>query len=88
MDEKCGNCQNYIQHYGLNKKGLYRVYCGHCTCHSVKKKRPDAKACAHYIYGTADTERFATKEYLSKELLKYLLSLELLPQIKDEGTDG
>jgi len=30
-----------------------------------------------------DEEAFATKEYLSKTLLEYLLKLELLPEIHD-----
>jgi len=30
-----------------------------------------------------DTERFVTKEYLTKELLRYVLSLPLLPGVDE-----
>ena len=32
----------------------------------------------------ADENAFVSKEYLSKKLMDYMLSLELLPTIKDE----
>ena len=44
---------------------------------------PDRRT--HYIAGSAPEEAFATKEYLSKELLQYILSLDLLPEIEKGG---
>lgn len=86
MDEKkCKNCQHYMQHLALNKRRLFRVYCGHCTIRKHKRKHPDAKACENYIPGASPEEAFASKEYLSKELLQYVLSLELLPEIDERG---
>lgn len=86
MDEKqCKNCQHFVQHLALNKRRLFRVYCGHCTFRQAQRKLPDTKACENYIAGSAPEEAFATKEYLSKELLQYALSLELLPEIEDFG---
>ena len=82
-EEKCKNCQYYLPHFTLNKRKIFRVYCGHCTFGRVRTKRPDAKACANYVYGLPPEDAFVTKEYLSKELLQYLLRLELLPEIKD-----
>ena len=49
----------------------------------AKAKKPDTKACEHYVPGEKDKEPFASKEYLSKKLLNYVLSLELLPEIKE-----
>lgn len=83
---QCKNCQHFLQHYGFDKRKLFRMYCGHCTLSYVKRKRPDTPACTHFTPGPADTEAFATKEYLSKELLQYVLSLELLPEIADAPT--
>ena len=85
MDEKqvCKNCKFYIQHYGLNSKGLYTVYCGHCSVYPPKKKEPCKKACDRFEPGTPDKDAFATKEYLAKELLKYVLNLPLLPEIEE-----
>ena len=86
MDEKtCRNCHYFRQHYTLDKRKIFQVYCGHCTFARAKRKRPDAKACENFIAGSPQADGFATKEYLSKELLEYLLHLELLPEIDEEG---
>lgn len=85
-EKKCLDCGNYMQHYAFSKGKLFRVYCGHCKLPGVRRKRPDTDACENFIPGTADTDGFVTKEYLSKELLKYVLSLELLPKITDSQT--
>lgn len=86
MDEQqCKNCQHYLQHFALNKRRIFRVNCGHCTFTRPKRKQPDAKACENYIPGPAPEDAFASKEYLSKELLQYVLSLDLLPEIEERG---
>ena len=86
MSEKqCDSCQFYLRHYTLNKRNIFRVYCGHCTFSRPRRKRPDAKACEHYAPGTPQEDAFVSKEYLSKELLQYMLRLELLPEIEDRG---
>ena len=83
MNEKqCKNCTYYLQHFALDHRKLFRVYCGHCTFGKAKRKRPDTKACENFMPGLDPEEAFATKEYLSKELLQYVLSLELLPKIE------
>lgn len=82
MEKKiCKNCAHYCQHYGLNQRKFYLVYCGHCTFSKVRNKRPDATACGDFIPGEPDEAAFAGKEYLSKEMLQYFLNLELLPEI-------
>ena len=80
---QCKDCQYYIQHYGLGKDRLYQLHCGHCTWDRVKRKQPDAQGCENFAPGTPDADAFATKEYLSKELLHYVLQLELLPDIEE-----
>ena len=67
----------------LIKKEFFRVYCGHCILAKVKRKRPDAVACELFVPVPPDEAAFASKEYLSKTLLQYLLNLELLPPIED-----
>ena len=84
QENQCKDCENYLQHYALSKRKLYRVYCGHCTRFPAKRKRPDTAACELFRSGVPDAEAFASKEYLSKELLQYLLHLELLPTIYDQ----
>ena len=82
-EKRCGDCQYFLQHYTLDSRKIFRVYCGHCTFERVKRKRPDTRACDHYILGVPQEDAFASKEYLSKELLQYVLSLELLPEVND-----
>jgi len=84
-EQHCSDCQHYLQHYALSRNKIFRVYCGHCTYNRAKQKRPDAKACKDFVAAISREDAFVSKEYLSKELLQYVLSLELLPEIqKDE----
>ena len=80
---RCKNCRHYVRHYGLGKDRLFRLNCGHCSLVRPRQKRPDTKACPNFEPGPPDEAAFATKEYLSKELLKYVLELELLPEIEE-----
>ena len=85
MDKKyCGSCEYFHQHYILNGRGIVRVYCGHCTYQRIRTRRPDRDACDHYVPAPPDEDAFATREYLSKELLRYVLKLEPLPEIQWE----
>ena len=81
--QHCKNCGYYKQHYALDKKKLFRVYCGHCTFFNPKHKKPDTVACDRFSPAPPDEDAFVAKEYLSKALLSYLLNLELLPKIED-----
>ena len=85
IERQCKECQYYRQHYTLDKRKIFRVYCGHCTLGRPKRKLPDTKACEDFIFDTAQEDAFASKEYLSKELLQYVLSLDLLPEIEGRG---
>ena len=82
----CKSCAYYKQHYAFDKRKIFRVYCGHCTYLRARTRRPDAKICDDYMQGEPDETAFVAKEYLSKELLNYVLQLELLPEIYDEAT--
>lgn len=79
----CKNCAYFRQHYTFDKRKIYRVYCGHCTHLKIRRKFPDTASCENFVYAEPDECAFATKEYLSKALLQYLLQLELLPEIQD-----
>ena len=84
MEQKyCKDCAYFHQHYALDRKKIFRVYCGHCTQPKIRKKFPDTHACERFVMAEMDEAAFATKEYLSKELLQYLLHLELLPTIEN-----
>jgi len=77
----------FHQHYAFDNRKIFRVYCGHCTLGKIKRKLPDTVACDGFVVAPPDEDAFVTKEYLSKELLQYLLHLELLPPIKDLTND-
>ena len=82
-EKRCGSCYYFLQHYTLDSRKIFRVYCGHCTFDRVRRKQPDTKACEHYLQGLPQEDAFASKEYLSKELLQYVLNLERLPEVED-----
>ena len=87
-EKHCNTCAFFKQHYGLDGKKLFRLRCGHCmkaTSHALSKgRKPDAPICDLYVPGEPDTSKFADREYLSKALLSYVLSLPLLPKIEDK----
>lgn len=79
----CKSCRHFTQHYALCNGRLIQVYCGHCIYAAPKAKRPDRRACEHFEQGIKDTESFVNKEYLSKKLLEKVMSMELLPEVKE-----
>jgi len=79
----CKKCIHFRQHYGLDERRLFKLYCGHCVLPGVRRKKPDTVACEKFEEVLQEENAFATKEYLSKELLTYLLNLPLLPKIED-----
>ena len=82
-ENHCKHCRYFIQHYALIENRMIQVYCGHCTRKTPKTKRPDGKACEHFQQGEKDIDQFVSKEYLSKKLLDKVMSMELLPEIKE-----
>ena len=76
----CRSCKYFYQHYGLSQGRLHWLYCGHCTHNDRSKhKRPDKKACEHYVQAEKLEDIFVTKEYLTKALLDRVLQAELFP---------
>lgn len=82
-DPTCSSCVYFRQHYSLDSKKLFQVYCGHCTYPRVRSKKPDSKACQQYVKKPTDESPFVSKEFLSRAILEYVLKLELLPQIQE-----
>ena len=79
----CAECAYFLQHYTFNRKAIFRVYCGHCTQGRPHTKRPCSRSCDHFLERDPQEQPFVSREYLSKALLEYMFSLELLPQIPD-----
>lgn len=39
MEEKqCKNCAHYYQHYAMDERRIFRVFCGHCTAMDRARK--------------------------------------------------
>lgn len=83
-DKICENCKHFRQHYGLNDHQLFRLDCGHCVHPRLQSKKPRTRACERFEPSPAAADNFVRKEYLSRRLLDYVLSLELLPEIRDK----
>ncbi len=82
-EKQCKDCRFYRQHYTFDRKKLFRVFYGHCVYSRPKSKKPDRIACESFAPGLPQEDAFVSKEYLSKELLQYMLTLDLLPEIED-----
>lgn len=86
MDQNtCNTCAHYRQHYVLDQKKIFRIYCGHCTYGRTRTTRPNSKPCENYLQRDPDENAFVSKEFLSKALMEYMQKLELLPEILDAG---
>lgn len=83
-EKQCRHCKYYQRHYIFSEGQLIGIYCGHCMHAKRKRIVPDRQACDQFELGDPDAEMFVRKEYLSKRILEYALSLELLPEICDE----
>ena len=79
----CRNCAYFRQHYIITEGRIFRISVGHCTDRQVRSKDAYAKPCARFLPGLPDEEQFVTKRYLSKQLLEYVLNMDLLPEIED-----
>ena len=83
----CSDCQNFRQHYIINEKHCTWVNYGHCIKHIVKRISPDSKACCDFTQKEPPTETHITKDYVTKELLKYIQTLELPPDISKDSSN-
>ena len=82
-DQHCKDCKYYLQHYTFIERKISRIQCGHCTLYPTRTKKPYAAVCQNFAPGTPQEDAFVSKEYLSKELLQYMLQLDLLPEITE-----
>ena len=85
MEEKfCKDCKHFCQHYRLDETGFVRVFCGHCMLMRHKSKKSYQKICDSFEPGENMEACFVKKQYLTKELLKWVLKMDLLPEIREE----
>ena len=86
MDEPtCQSCIYFYQHFTLDESRCTAVKCGHCRYPRLKHRKPDTKACIHYIAREKDPEypdRDRVINYLTTDLLDYFSNLVLPPEVK------
>ena len=79
----CKTCIHYHQHYIVDDQRCVAIKCGHCVYPRLKHREPQNPACAHYEAQTTPPplpDREAVTNFLTTELLKYVLSLKLPPE--------
>jgi len=79
----CGDCKYFRQHYIFNGERLSRVHCGHCVHPRLKHRTPSTPSCPNFEQRMVGVEQFITKDFITKELLEYVLSLDLPPEITE-----
>ncbi len=85
--QECRCCIYYLQHYTFFEGKISGVYCGHCLQEKMRRKhiRPHTTACELFEKNTKTlSDIFASKEYLTKALVKKILDMELLPELPEE----
>ena len=79
-ENRCKNCKHFLQHYIMDEGSCAAVNCGHCTVPRLKTRKPDAPACVHYV--RRETPAPANRHFLTAELLRWIQTLELPPEIR------
>lgn len=80
----CKNCTYFHQHYVIDEQSCTSVNCGHCTHPRLKTRTPLTPACAYFVLREPSADlpgKAAVTHYLTTEVLRYILSLELPPDI-------
>lgn len=80
----CKDCQHFIQHYGNKDGRFFQLNCGHCKIRKKRQNRPSDHICKLFSPGIPDLMEPVTKEYLTKDILDYILRLDLLSDLLEE----
>lgn len=84
-EARCKDCTHYRQHHVLDEQSCTAVDCGHCIYPRQKHRKPDARACSYYelrMNPAAMPDRERVVQFLTEEMLQYILSLNLPPEMK------
>ena len=82
VENRCGACRHFYQHYVLDAQSCVKVCCGHCAYPRLKSRKPDTPACRNFAPG--ERELPESRYFLTRELLRWIESLEMPPEIRDE----
>ena len=79
----CKTCEHFYQHYSVDDQSYTVTNCGHCVFPRLKHRKPDQKCCEHYTPCQAPPslpDRKGVVNFLTTDLLQYILSLPLPPE--------
>lgn len=76
----CGQCGHFRRHYVLDEQSCTAVCCGHCVFPRVKNRRPDTPSCQYFV--AEERKLPAHKHFLTIELIRWVQSLEMPPEIQ------
>lgn len=77
----CKDCSHFRQHYILDANSCTAIDCGHCVYPRLKHRHARAPACANFSLRAAPPPLPATRHFLSAEVLRWLRSLDLPPEV-------
>ena len=77
----CKDCSHFRQHYILDAASCTAVDCGHCVHPWLKHRCAHSPACANFSLRETPSPLPATRHFLSVELLRWLHSLDLPPEV-------
>ena len=82
----CKECEHFHRHYVLDTQSCTSINCGHCSYPRIKHRAPDHAACRHFC-PRKDPVPLPSRErvlyFLTEEVLRHILSLQLPPEIKE-----
>ena len=84
----CQSCFHFHQHYIMDAQRCTAVNCGHCSYPHTKHRNADTKACQNYkarIDPVSLPDRDGVIHFLTTEVLQFVLSLELPPDLDNRG---
>ena len=82
----CQDCVHFKQHYHLTERYGFWVDCGHCVFPGIKHRKASAKACERFSEREKpdQPDREKTLRYLTTDILKWIMELELPPVIEEK----
>ena len=87
MEERiCKQCKHFRQHFVLDSQVCVAINCGHCVYPQIKHRQAKRKACEYFAEREVPLnypDRAEVLHFLTTELLRYVLTLELPPEIVD-----
>ena len=63
MENCCGACRHFHQHYVMDSQSCMKVCCGHCSYPRLKSRKPDTPACGNFAPGERELPDVLAKQF-------------------------